>query len=100
MKKYYPENYLITTKENKNIFLSKAAIKEAYYSGKIIEARATICDKDHNLHVDLGVMKGIIPRSEGALGIDDGSVRDIAIISRVNKPVMCRVIDFTKDERG
>ena len=45
-------------------------------------------------------MKGIIPRNEGALGIEDGSVRDIAIISRVNKPVMCRVIDFTTDERG
>ena len=100
MKKYYPENHLITTQENKNVLMSKAAIKEAYYSGKIIEARATVCDKDHNLHVDLGVMKGIIPREEGAMGIEDGSVRDIAIISRVNKPVMCRVIDFKTDERG
>lgn len=100
MKKYYPENHLITTQENKNVLMSKAAIKEAYYSGKIIEARATVCDKDHNLHVDLGVMKGIIPREEGAMGIEDGSVRDIAIISRVNKPVMCRVIDFKTDEKG
>ena len=100
MKKYYPENHLITTQENKNVLMSKAAIKEEYYSGKIIEARATVCDKDHNLHVDLGVMKGIIPREEGAMGIEDGSVRDIAIISRVNKPVMCRVIDFKTDERG
>lgn len=100
MKKYYPENYLILTQENKNTLSSKAAIKEAYYSGKIIEARATVCDKDHNLHVDLGVMKGIIPRTEGAVGIDDGSVRDIAIISRVNKPVVCRIIDFKTDEKG
>ena len=75
MKKYYPENYLIATQENKNILLSKAALKEAYYSSRIIEARATVCDKDHNLHVDLGVMRGIIPRDEGAIGIDDGSVR-------------------------
>ena len=100
MKKYYPENYLINTPENKNVLLSKAALKEAYYSGRILEARATVCDKDHNLHVDLGVMKGIIPRDEGAIGIDDGTVRDIAIISRVNKPVMCRIIDFKTDERG
>lgn len=100
MKKYYPENYLIATQENKNILLSKAALKEAYYSSRIIEARATVCDKDHNLHVDLGVMRGIIPRDEGAIGIDDGSVRDIAIISRVNKPVMCRIIDFKTDEKG
>ena len=81
MKKYFPENYLISTQENKNILLSKASLKEAYYSGKIIEVRATVCDKDHNLHVDLGVMKGIIPRDEGAIGISDGTVRDIAIIS-------------------
>ncbi len=100
MKKYYPENYLIGTQENKNALSSKAAIKEAYYSGKILEVRATVCDKDHNLHVDLGVMKGIIPRNEGAIGIEDGSVRDIAIISRVNKPVMCKIIDFTTDEKG
>ncbi len=100
MKKYFPENYLITTLENKNILSSKAALKEAYYSGRVLEARATVCDKDHNLHVDLGVMKGIIPRDEGAIGIDDGSVRDIAIISRVNKPVVCRITDFKTDERG
>ena len=100
MKKYFPENYLIATLENKNILSSKAALKEAYYSGRVLEARATVCDKDHNLHVDLGVMKGIIPRDEGAIGIDDGSVRDIAIISRVNKPVVCRIIDFKIDEKG
>ena len=100
MKKYYPENHLIGTQENKNALSSKAAVKEAYYSGKILEVRATVCDKDHNLHVDLGVMKGIIPRNEGAIGIEDGSVRDIAIISRVNKPVMCKIIDFTTDEKG
>ena len=98
MKKYFPENYLIATAENRNILSSAASIKEACYSGKIVEVRATVCDKDHNLHVDLGVMKGIIPRDEGAIGIDNGSVRDIAIISRVNKPVMCRITDFTTDE--
>lgn len=100
MKKFYPENYLTETEENKNALSSKASLKEAYYSGKVLEARASLCDKDHNLHVDLGVMKGIIPREEGALGIDDGSVRDIAIISRVNKPVMFKIINFDTDEKG
>lgn len=100
MKKYYPENYLITTEENKNALSSKASLKEAYYSGRVLEARAALCDKEHNLHVDLGVMKGIIPRNEGAIGIDDGTVRDIAIISRVNKPVMFKITDFKTDEEG
>ena len=100
MKKYYTENCLIGTQENKNALSSKAALKEAFLNGKILEARAVMCDKEHNLHVDLGVMKGIIPREEGALGIDDGSVRDIAIISRVNKPVMFKITGFEKDESG
>ena len=100
MKKYYPENYLIATKENENCLSTRAALKEAYYNGRILEARAVVCDKEHNLHVDLGVMKGIMPREECAIGIDDGSVRDIAIISRVNKPVMFKITGFDTDEEG
>ncbi len=45
-------------------------------------------------------MRGIIPREEGAMGISDGSTRDIAIISKVNKPVCFRIIDFKIDESG
>lgn len=100
MKKYLPENNLIFTEENKNALSSKASLKEAFYSGRILEARAVMCDKEHNLHVDLGAMRGIIPRNEGALGIDDGSVRDIAIISRVNKPVMFKITGFETDSEG
>ncbi len=100
MRKYYTENYLMNTAENKDALSSRAALREAYMSGKILEARAVMCDKEHNLHVDLGAMKGIIPREEGALGIEDGSVRDIAIISRVNKPVVFKITSFQKDENG
>lgn len=100
MRKYYTENYLMNTSENKDALSSRAALREAYMSGKILEARAVMCDKEHNLHVDLGAIKGIIPREEGALGIEDGSVRDIAIISRVNKPVVFKITSFQKDESG
>ena len=44
--------------------------------------------------------KGIIPREEGALGIREGTVRDIAVISRVNRPVCFVVRDFTRDREG
>ena len=100
MKKFLPEGSLISTRENANVFASKAGLKDAFYSRKILEARAIMCDKDHNLHVDMGVMKGIIPREEGAIGISEGAVRDIAVISRVNKPVIFRIIDFIQDENG
>ncbi|MFI3324687.1 MAG: S1 RNA-binding domain-containing protein [Clostridia bacterium] len=98
--KYYPEGYLIGSKEN-NFYLNSAInLSEACKEKKIVEARAIVCDSGHNIVVDLGAMKGIIPREEGAIGIKDGSVRDIAIISRVNKPVSFIVTDFRRDEKG
>lgn len=100
MKKYMPEGFLIQTQENKNALSSRACLRDAYASSRVLEARVTVCDKEHNLHVDLGCMRGIIPREQGAIGIDDGSVRDIAIISRVNKPVSFKITGFDTDETG
>ncbi len=100
MKKFMPEGYLLATQENRNAMLSLSSLRDAHYNGKILEARVTVCDKDHNLHVELGPVHGIIPRQEGAIGIDDGTVRDIAIISRVNKPVMFKITGFDVDESG
>lgn len=100
MKKYYPEGFLIEKKHNKKAMESIAELRECFLEDRILEARALLCDRDHNLYVDLGAIKGIIPREECAMGISDGSVRDIAIISRVNKPVSFKIIDFMDDELG
>ena len=100
MKQYYPESFLISTEENRLLLSSKATLKDAWYNGKTLEARAVMCDKDHNLHVDLGAMRGLMAREEAAIGIEDGTVRDIAIISRVNKPVVCKILGFAPDENG
>lgn len=100
MKKYRPEGRLIATPENKAKLENKASIMQAYKQGSILEARALLCDNEHNLHLDLGPMRGIIPRCEGAIGIEDGSVRDIALISRVNKPVSFIITDFETDPYG
>lgn len=98
--KYYPEGYLIDTMENMNILNSTTQLSDACREGKIVEARAIICDSNHNIIVDLKSMRGIIPREEGAIGISEGTVRDIAIISRVNRPVSFVIKDFTRDENG
>ncbi len=98
--KFYPEGHLIDTFENKASLQSPAFLAEAMRDGKILEARALMCDSSHNLIVDLRCMKGIIPREEGAIGIKDGSVRDIAIISRVNRPVCFLVQELIQDEYG
>lgn len=100
MTEYLPEGCLVKNPENQNIIGSEYLLREACADGKILEAKARLCDSEHNLIVDLGAMKGIIPREEGALGIKEGTVRDIAIISRVNRPVCFVVTGFEKDQKG
>lgn len=75
-------------------------VKIAMMNGSVMESRVLLCDSEHNLHVDLGIISGVIPREEGAVGIDDGSTRDIALISKVNKPVCFIVLGFQRDETG
>lgn len=81
-------------------FETLSEIKEAISKGEIVQGKVLLCDKDHNLHIDLGFIRGIIPRGEGALGIDDGTVRDIALISKVNKLVQFKIIAIKIDEFG
>lgn len=100
MNNYLPEGKLIYTAENRNHIKSIPALSDAQAKGFILEARAAVCDNEHNLIIDLPCIKGIIPRCEGALGIDDGSTRDIALISRVNKPVCFKVMSITTDSNG
>jgi len=97
MKNYLPEGWKFATVDNKYKISNPSTVYEAMNRGDILEARATMCDFDHNLIVELGCMKGIIPREEGAIGIREGSVKDIALISRVGKPV-CFVVDTVKPD--
>ena len=84
MTNYLPEGNLINSIDNKNSMRSFFALQEAMAQGKIIEARCKLCDGEHNLIIDLPCIKGIIPHNEGAIGIDNGLTRDIALISKVN----------------
>lgn len=72
-------------------------LRRSMQNDEIITATALLCDAAHNLHVSIGGISGMIDRSEAALGIADGTVRDIAIISRVGKPVCCKVTGISRD---
>jgi small subunit ribosomal protein S1 len=58
----------------------------------LVEGVVTRCDSEKNLHLQLGDREGIIPRSETALGLEEGAVREIAVLARVGRPVTARVI--------
>lgn len=97
---YRPEGHLIDTPENRQALDSLASLREAMVSERILESRAMVCDSRQNLVVEMGCCRGMIPRDETVIGIDDGSTREIAIISRVNKPVSFIVTDIIQDQAG
>jgi len=100
MNRYLPEGWLINTPENRNAMRDIASLEQAMHNHTVLEARALLCDNQHNIIVDLGCMKGIIRREDGAKGIPEGAVRDIAIISRVGKPVCFTVEKILSDGHG
>ena len=96
MLRYSPEGYLLNAQENAKILSSFEGFLSAFNENRIVEARTTYCDREHNLHIDLGFIHGIIPREECATGIKEGTVKDIAIIARVNKPVKFKIRKITE----
>ncbi len=98
MSGFYPEGWNSKEKDSKNF--TSADLAEAKLQETVLEAPVQMCDASHNLLVNLGCMRGIIPREEGALGISDGSTRDIALISRVGKPISFTVSQITADSDG
>lgn len=100
MKKYYPEGKLINSEANCKLIFNRERLNSAMESGDVLEGIAKSCDEQHNIIVDLGSIKGIIPRNEGAIGIKEQKVRDIALISRVGKPVCFTVCGFNYDSDG
>ncbi len=100
MERFFAEGRLINETENKRSLSSPTAIESALAEGRILEAVADMCDSQHNILVNLGCMRGIIPHDEGALGIASGETRDIALLSRVGKPVCFIVTDIKTDRLG
>ena len=69
-------------------------LRRGITTGEIFRAMCLKCDEYHNLHVDLGAVRGIIPREEAVLGLTEGKVREIAVLSRVGKPISFQVLDI------
>ena len=99
MNGFYPEGCLGSITERGKV-LTPTILAEAQARQTVLEAVVTMCDSAHNLIVNLGCVKGVIPREEGAIGISDGSTRDIALISRVGKPVCFVITALKTDEDG
>ena len=96
---YYPEGMFPNSLRADE--MTREQMKKACLEGTILEATARSATPQHDLLVDLGGIQGIIPRADTAIGIADGTVRDIAILSRVGKPVCFQIasVDGLYDSR-
>lgn len=88
--------------ENQRLTGSLRGLETAYTLGKIIEGFCTLCDcQTMCLSVSLGNgIRGRIERDEVCYTPDGTPVKDIAILTRVGKPIQCRVLGFVQDEQG
>lgn len=96
MNQYKPEGTLISTFQNHEYISTQKGLERALERQIILEAPAILCDHNFNLHVSLGErMRGIIPRGE--VEYSKGEVtKDIAILTRVGKPVSFIVQGFER----
>jgi len=100
MEKYTPEGKILKDAENINYFKDINSLKDAQKNGVTLEYKANICDTEHNLILNFNGIKAVVKREECAIGIKEGTVRDIAIISRVNKPICFKVKEMTTTDDG
>ncbi|MCQ2386056.1 MAG: 30S ribosomal protein S1, partial [Clostridia bacterium] len=90
---YLPEGNLLFTKENRENLSSLAALERSRDKNVVVEGLAVLCDENKNLHVKIGKYEGIVPREEAVYSPSE-EIKDIAILTRVGKPVSCLIKDI------
>ena len=94
---YAPEGSLVFDPENNEYLSSILGLERAMAEGKILESTVLFCDSNMRLHIDLGDVLGIMERSEALFCRPGEFVKDIAVITRVGKPISFKVIGFKKE---
>ncbi len=89
---FRPEGGYLNTPENQEATSTVGALERAMRSGMIVEGIATLCDEKMQLHVDLHCAEGILSPEDAVYCRDGEERKDIAVITRVGKPVACRIL--------
>ena len=100
LNQYKPEGHLIQDPENHDYLTSEIGLEKAVEKKKILEATALLCDASYDLHFDLFGMHAIMPRNEVQLMNNDETVKDIAVLTRVGKPVSFHIMGYSIDKSG
>ena len=96
---YFTEGMLLDTDKNREYTSSLDGLERAMHEGRILEGIVTRAQGAQTLTVELGEFTGIIERSEVQLTFDE-PVKDIAVITRVGKPVCFKVMKIERRRVG
>lgn len=94
---YLPEGALLYTAENQEYISSLSGLERAFAEDKILESTVLFCDSAFRLHIDLGDVIGIMEKEEAVFCRSGEIAKDIAIITRVGKPIAFKVIGFRRE---
>lgn len=94
-----PEGRYLETSINTELCKNLEGLKEAQEQELVVEGIALHCEESHGITVALGNFTGFIPWEEGALGLSEGLVREIAIMSRIGRPVAVIILEI-REESG
>ena len=94
---YMPEGSLLGTRENSEYISSVEGLERAMNEGRILEGTVLLCDSRMRLHLDLGGVRGIIDREEAVWCREGEQIKDIAVITRVGKPICFKVTRISKE---
>jgi small subunit ribosomal protein S1 len=100
--KYLPEGWS-NLEQEKNVteFQKLGELKKAKEKNQTLEGLVIMADAEYNLHVELGGIKGMVPRKEvSAVVGSDGLPLPVASITKVNKVVQFKVKDIIEKENG
>ena len=99
---YVPEGALMGLAECAAYMKSRRTLEDAMREGVTLEAMCTMCDgATMQLSVDLpDGIHGIIPREEACFAMFGEEIKDIAIITRVGKPVQFKIMDIRSGDGG
>ena len=101
MNKYSPEGTIIHTAKNYEYISSEEGLRRALERQVILEAPVLLCDHTLNLHIELPCgIRAIIPKDEAQYIKDGDTAKDIAILTRVGKPVCFKIIGFEQSVSG
>ena len=100
---FVPEGELGSTPGNRAATADTEALIRSAEEGRILEAPCVLCDcptMELTVEFPSAGIRGVIPRGEAVYTCDGAPPRDIAVITRVGKPVQFRIVGFRRNPRG